>query len=218
MANKTPSAKGHQWDLFSQVEVRELSSLVAVDGHNFSRPQHEVSVRANTQPSVRLQVSVLSTKPSSDGRVSKMLQCGGEGIWNLVLETPRTGAVGILPVILSKDWLSLFAQLKFLPVWNFGETEEISGLSAFVTIIFKSLFAEPYTAMLHLPGSPLATLVRPSGFQCEAMPRLSTGEGGTGDREQVQWVKPETGVQLLIPINERQQSGHLMGHQSHLNP
>lgn len=42
MANKTPSAKGHQWDLLSQVEVGDLSPLVVTGGHNLSRPQHEV--------------------------------------------------------------------------------------------------------------------------------------------------------------------------------
>lgn len=36
-------------------------------------------------------------------------------------------------------------------------------------------------------------------------------------REQVQQVSPETGVQLLIPINERHQGTHLTGHQSYLN-
>lgn len=54
--------------------------------------------------------------------------------------------------------------------------------------------------MLHLSCSHLATLLRAFAFKCEEM---STREGGTGDREQVQWVKPETGAQLLIPINER---------------
>lgn len=37
-------------------------------------------------------------------------------------------------------------------------------------------------------------------------------------REQVQQVSPETGVQLLIPINERHQGTLLTGHQSYLNP
>lgn len=47
------------------------------------------------------------------------------------------------------------------------------------------------------------------------------GVGGGGGlhcgREQVQQVSPETGVQLLIPINERHQGTHLTGHQSYLN-
>lgn len=93
----------------------------------------------------------------------------------------RTTAVWILTVILIKDWWSLFAQSAFLFVWNFGETEEISGLSAFVTIIWKSLFPffpEPYIALLQLPCSHFATLLRPFGFKCEAMPWLSTRGGG----------------------------------------
>ena len=51
---------------------------MVVDGHDFSRPQHEASVGANTQPNAMFQVNVLFTNPSLESRVSKMLLCEGE--------------------------------------------------------------------------------------------------------------------------------------------
>lgn len=136
----------------------------------------------------------------------------------LLLETLRTGAVWIMTVILIKDLWSLFAQLAFLLVWNFGETEEISGLTASVTIILKSLFSffpEPYTAMLHLSCSHLATLLRAFAFKCEEM---STREGG--HRGQGAGSVGQTWNRSPAPhsCKWKVKSAHLMGHQSYLIP
>lgn len=98
--------------------------------------------------------------------------------------------------------VSIFACVKF---WgNRGNFRIVS--------ICQHYFKESLPIHCHaaLPCSHLA--LTPFGFKCEASTR------GGGHRGQVQWVTPETRVQLLIPINERQQSAHLMGHQSYLNP
>ena len=77
----------------------------------------------------------------------------------MLLVTLRAGGAWILPVILVKDWWSLFAQLAFPLVWNLWGTEEISVLSAIVTIILKSLllpFPESHIALMCLQCCHLA--------------------------------------------------------------
>ena len=116
-----------------------------------------------------------------------------------------------------------FAQLAFPLVWNLWGTEEISVLSAIATIILKSLlldFPDSYIAMLSLQCCQFAASLFCNHLISEAkkLSRLRVRGGGHRGRERVQQVRPETGVQLLILINERQQGTHLMGHQSYLNP
>lgn len=139
-----------------------LNTLVVVGGHDFSRFWHEVSVGASTQPSATFQVNVCQPNHRWRAGLAKCSRVKGRmgdvGL-AMCLLTLRAGAAWILPVILVKDWWSSFAQLAFPLVWNLWGAEEISVLSAIVTIILKSLlllFPESHIALLFLQCCHLA--------------------------------------------------------------